>query len=415
MSIAAEHRRYATVTSLIQGIKDPRKTLLAVLEFDNLDLKKIIIRAWLNSTTNKLDAVTAICCVFASGPELWRREPFYKPDALRALASSGLTLTEEDVKRLEKSVALSIGATEFVRNIFVSRLMQPEYALGNAYWSGNHDLVDELIDEALTNSSNAHGVKSPENMEGFDLKHITSGDGDYLHAVGKLHDQSPEVNWGCDIDPMAEAGWRTAVTTPLRRARDEATEASRQISKLLADPEKGFTLIDEAGYLIAGDNIRLKDTLFAFELERNEPLNHFAFELEQNEPLNQIAEPPESPAAAASMRNHQQARNAQAKALLASNKDYIRLKLDMPALAKAKDVEKRVRSGLLSAADAAVKLEKLLSETEQTFFEAPGMESELAYHWFIDEVGEVCKTLEEMRDKFRRLSPLFDNADVKIL
>ena len=46
LSIAAEHRRYATVTSLIQGIKDPQKTLGAVLEFDNLAMKKIIIRAW---------------------------------------------------------------------------------------------------------------------------------------------------------------------------------------------------------------------------------------------------------------------------------------------------------------------------------------------------------------------------------
>ena len=203
------------------------------------------------------------------------------------------------------------------------------------------------------------------------------------------------------MDPMADAGWRTAVTTPLRRARNEATEASRQISKLLADPEKGFTLIDEAGYLIAADNIRLKDTLFAFELERNEP-------------LNQIAEPPESPAAAASMKNHQQARMAQAKALLASNKDYIRLKLDMPALAKAKDVEKRVRSRLLSAADAVVKLEKLLSETEQTFFEAPGMETELARHWFWSEVKEICETLKEMRDNFHRLNSPPYIADAKI-
>ena len=47
----------------------------------------------------------------------------------------------------------------------------------------------------------------------------------------------------------------------------------------------------------------------------------------------------------------------------------------------------------------------MLSETEQTFFEAPGMESELAYHWFISEVEEVCETLKEMGKQIKNVKP----------
>jgi hypothetical protein len=136
----------------------------------------------------------------------------------------------------------------------------------------------------------------------------------------------------------------------------------------------------------------LKDTLLAFELERNEP-------------LKQIAAARDSSQAAESMTlaqaTHQLATKVQAERILASNTAYRSLKLTMSTLTEAKEIEKAVRSGNLVLSEAVLELDKLLNETEQMFFDAPGIESELAYHWFISETNAVCEELKYMCDKLK--------------
>jgi hypothetical protein len=103
-------------------------------------------------------------------------------------------------------------------------------------------------------------------------------------------------------------------------------------------------------------------------------------------------------------RVHQQASKAQAKAILASNKAYKSLTLNMPALIKARKLEELVQSGGLTSSEGLQELsDKLLPETEQMFFDAPGITSELALHWFRSETGEACKELERIRDKIKEM------------
>jgi hypothetical protein len=62
-------------------------------------------------------------------------------------------------------------------------------------------------------------------------------------------------------------------------------------------------------------------------------------------------------------------------------------------------MEKAVRSGSLIRSEAAFELDKLLSETARRFLDAPGIESDQAYRWFISEISKVCEELNYMRDK----------------
>jgi len=288
-----------------------------------------------------------------------------------------------------------------MQKLIVDGHISREGRIGNVYWSGNHALLDELIDAPFITFFNPLGMVKPANLQtckpanlqNSNRNHLINDNGDYLHAIGRLHDESPELTWHCDVAPLVEAGWRSKVAATLRTARNEATEASEQISRLLADPGMGFTLIDKDGQPMPATNIRLKDDLFTFELERNEPL-HQIVNLTVKQSLTEAQV------------KHQNASQAQARAVLASNTDYSRLKLNMPVLAQCKDLEKQVRSGVLTGTEAAAKLDKLLSKTEKTYLEPPpSMTSELACHWFISEVAEVCETLETMRDQFREASP----------
>lgn len=431
---AAMGGHYATISKLIENCVDQHDALLSVLQYGDADITTVIVRAWLNSAKNKLDAATAIKCVYAEKSNHAGARKFEDVDMLHALANAGLTLTTEYFAKLKLSISLSEDAQDHLKSILVDPELPDRFKIGNAYWSGKHALVDELIDAPFITKSNPLGLSPSACKKAFNPEHLISAKGEYQHAIGQLHDQSPKLDSRCDVDPMTQAGWRSMVTVVLRSARNAATEASQQISNLLADPKRRLHLIDELGQPVAANSIRLTDTLFALELERNEPLNQIVEPPKplqpsrsipmpqdsiQNEPKNQIIPTQKSPPASTFLttkqENHQEARTAQAEAILASNKMYSRLKLNMPALTQAKEVEKKVRYGLLSGASAAVELDKLLAETEQTFFEAPGMESELAYHWFISEVKEVCDTLKEMADGFRTLNPTSLNADAQIL
>lgn len=254
-------------------------------------------------------------------------------------------------------------------------------------------MADELINGPAISSDNPLGLNSSASEQLSNLSHVTANKGDYRHALGELRDRSWKAHLTWERDAMLATGWRSKVTALVHEASKEATEASRQISKLLANTRKGFGLIDEVGSPVPADNIRLKDTLLAFELERNEP-------------LNQIAEPPDSSPAGESIMpaqtTHQLASKAQAQAILASNKTYKSLKLNMSALAEAKKIEKAVRSGSLTRSTAVIKLNKLLSETEQIFFDAVelNIESELAMHWFMVELSGIREDLTCLRDKF---------------
>lgn len=153
-------------------------------------------------------------------------------------------------------------------------------------------------------------------------------------------------------------------------------------------------MTDEAGKRVSADSIRLKDTLLAFELERNEP-------------LNQIAEPPVSSLTnryvASAQKQHQKASKAQAQAIIRSGKTYKSVKLNMPALTRARKLEEQARRGHLNLSAERCELDKLLSETEQMLFDAPGIQSELALHWFRSEMAQVCKELERIREKFKEM------------
>lgn len=390
---AAIYRPYAVLPTLIENYENQYDGLLGVLQHHNKRTKKVIVRAWLHSSKNKLDAVTALACVFASKPrfEVDRKNSAYR--ALKVLASGGLTLAQEDFERLILTTDMEQSSADYVKQIFADRSNIPSGSrLGNAYWSGNHALVDELIGAPFVTESNPLALKPDTNISALRSRYRTNVNGMYLHTIGRIHDESPRLDWQCDVDPMVHVGWRSKVAATLRSARTEATQASREVKRLLSEPERGFTLVDEVGQPVSARDIRLMDTLFAFELKRNEP-------------LKQLADSPATESMSGTQKEHHEAGKAQAKALLASNKTYKRLKLNMPALAAAKNVEKSVRSGHLSCAEAVVRLDELMSETEKTYFEAPGITSELAYHWFISEVGEVCESLKAMRDKFKRLAP----------
>jgi hypothetical protein len=197
------------------------------------------------------------------------------------------------------------------------------------------------------------------------------------------------------MDSMLKKGWRSKITTLIRNARSEAEEATREIRALLARSDLGLTLTDQIGSTVAATNIRLKDTLFAAELERNEW-------------LKQIIEPPMASLfdkfMAWARGRREQTVKAQAEAILAYNSTYIRLKLNMPALDEAKKIEKAVRIGSLTHSDAVIELNELLSKTEQISLNAVerNIESDLAQHWFMSELGRIREDLIYLRDKFSK-------------
>jgi len=100
---------------------------------------------------------------------------------------------------------------------------------------------------------------------------------------------------------------------------------------------------------------------------------------------------------------HQQASKAQAQAIIRSSKTYMLLKLNMPALTRARTLEEQAKRGHLNLPADRCELDKLLFETEQMLFDAPGIESELTLHWFRSEMAQVCKELERIRDKFKEM------------
>jgi hypothetical protein len=390
---AAMRKHDATLTTLIESSANQYHALLSVMQYKDWHITKVTVRAWLNSKKNKLDALTAINCCTHDKVTNVPAGTGISVRALDALAEAGLTLTKDELATLKLAFQFVPKAELHMKKFLVDGHISGGRTIGNAYWSGNHALVDKLIDAPFITRSNPLGLVGSANLQNFNQNHHITDTGDYLHAIGRLHDGSPNLTWHRDVDPMIKAGWRSKVAATLRSARNEATEASKQISRLLADPGRGFTLIDKDGRPMPATNIRLKDTLFAFELERNEP-------------LHQIVKPPVKQSLTNAQVKHQKASQAQAKAILASNTDYSRLKLNMPALTQCKDVEKQVRSGNLPGAKAAAKLDELLSEIEETYLEPPpGITSDLAYHWFISEVGEVYETLKTMRDQFEEASP----------
>lgn len=358
MLSTAERGHHATVSSFIKGGAEQYPVMEKVFNKHHLNVTNVIVGAWFKSTKNKFDGAAAISYLFKNGSKLNRGSKIDKPKVLHALASGGLTLTEEDFARLLLSVKLTRTARSYVHKLFVGSDIPQQYRIDNALWAGDHVLADELINGPAISSHNPLGLNSSASEQLSNLSHITVNKGDYRHALGELRDRSWKAHLTWERNAMLAAGWRSKITALAEEASKEATEASKQISKLLANTRKGLGLIDEVGSPVPADNMRLKDTLLAFELERNEP-------------LNQIAEPPDSLPAGESIMpaqtTHQLAGKAQAQAILASNKTYKSLILNMPALAEAKKIEKAVRSGSLTRSTAVIKLNKLLSETEQLF------------------------------------------------
>jgi len=302
-----------------------------------------------------------------------------------------LTLTKGQLVTLKTTQRLGSNILKKLKECFVDGHISKEGKIRNAYWSGNHAVVDAVINAPEKTKSNPLGLRR---KKGFNPDHITREDGRYLHAVGQLRDQSPELYFHWKKDSMLSKGWRSKITTLVGNARNEAAKATREISAFLAHSNLGCTLTDQFGSPVPATNIRLKDTLFAFELERNEG-------------LKQIIEPPVDSLfdklMAWAKGLHEQTTKAQAEAILASNKTYSRLKLNMPALAKAGNIEKQVIAGCMTSAEAVNELDKLFSETQQLFLDAPGIESDLAGPWFRFEVGEVCEKLEKIRTKFKKM------------
>lgn len=392
MMHAAKGGHHAMVRSFIETGFTQDYVLSQVFAQKDPKITNVILRAWLGSKKKRLDGVSAIRFFCEPWGRFHGASRRHKAEALLALAAAGLTLTKKAFATFDD---LPEETKNRIEAYFILNAIPDDMKIGNAVWAFNHDLADELIDGARSFALNPFGLNLNASLKHLTLKHITSNNGQYRHVMGELVDESPTMCWEWQEDRMLVMDWRSRVTALVRKASKDATQASRQISKLMADTEKGMSLIDEAGSPVPADNIRLRDTLLAFELERNQP-------------LNQIAEPPDSSPASKPMTQaqteHQQASKAQAKAILASNKAYKSLKLNMPALIQARKLEELVQSGGRIGSEGLQELfDRLFSETEQMFFDAPGITSELALHWFRSEVGEACKELGRIRDKIKEM------------
>lgn len=164
--------------------------------------------------------------------------------------------------------------------------------------------------------------------------------------------------------------------------------------------EDKLMLVDQDGGQVAADDIRLKDTLLAFEFGRHQRLNQIAFSPASSEAMNN-EEGGAKKQQDASKDPDLKASKAQAKAILESNQNYIPLKLSMPALVHARSLETAVQKGEKTRKAALSQVEKLLAESEQLFFNTQGAGPELARHWFLSNMTEMLNELTAICDKLK--------------
>lgn len=338
----------------------------------------------------------------------WVLKNSLKIGVVDALADSGMKLTLEQYRTVTKKYEVSENSHIWMSQVMVGDKVSTRTNTANFYASDCHLSVDNYLYAPVADPSgrNPLGLIVDGISPFSNLNHSTDSAGQYRHAIGKLHDVLPKLDTRILLDGMLDAGWRSRIAQLVNKAQKDAeTAAKSEATKLLANPENGIFLIDQDGNTVSTDSIQFKETLLAFELGRNECLHQIA------EPL-QKAPGREDKTEIAEAEKHALAQQAQAQAILASNKSYVPLKLHMPSsmlrtVSKAKAIEVEVRTGLRTdLADALAEVDALCSETTQFFAEIMDLDtSDLARHWFLDQLTSLLDEMSCARDSIVSVAP----------
>lgn len=330
-----------------------------------------------------------------------------KVGVAEALADSGMHLTLEQCREVMKKYEGWKDSYVWISQIMVGDKVSTRTNTANFYANDCHLLVDSSLHAPVVDKSgrNPLGLIVDGISPFSNLNHSTDSAGQYRHAIGKLHDVLPKLDTRRRLDGMLDAGWRSRIAQLLNKAQKDAeTAAGSKAAKLLAKPENGIFLTDQDGNIVSTDSIQFKETLLAFELGRNESLHQIAGPLQK-------ALGREDKKETAKAEEHALAQQAQAQAILASNKSYVPLKLHMPSVlrteSKAKAIEVAVRSGLRTdLADALAEVDALRFETTQFFEEIMDLEtSDLARHWFLDQLTSLLDEMSCARDSIVSVAP----------
>jgi ankyrin repeat protein len=167
--LAAENDYDSTVISLIEGGANQDKALLAVLKY-KAHIGIPIVRAWLNSKKNKFDAFKAINCCTLKAVTPVPGPTHFSENAISALAEGGLTLTKNQLAELKQTLRLDSKALQLLKEHFVDGHISEVAKVRNAYWSGNHAVVDAANNAPEKTKSNPLGLNISEVLK---AEHIT--------------------------------------------------------------------------------------------------------------------------------------------------------------------------------------------------------------------------------------------------
>lgn len=276
----------------------------------------------------------------------WALADRLKIGVAEALADSGMKLTKEQCSEVLNKHELSENSYFWLSQIMVGNNDSTRTDTADFYADDCHSSVDSSLHAPVADKSgrNPLGLLVDGISPFSNLNHSTDSAGQYRHAIGKLHDVLSKLDTRSRLDGMLDAGWRSRIAQHVNKAQKDAeTAAGSEAAKILANPENGIFLTDQDGNIVSTDSIQFRETLLAFELGRNEC-------------LHRIAEPPqkapgrEDKREIAEAEKHALAQQAQAQAILASNKSYVPLKRHMPSsmlrtVSKAKAIEVAVRTG----------------------------------------------------------------------
>jgi hypothetical protein len=275
----------------------------------------------------------------------------------------------------------------------------------DAYRASNHAKVNALIAAPAISEENRLGVVNHRTVLS---KHPGPGasNGQYRHLIAnELELNLPPRISADNRDKWLEAGWRSEVVASLRAAQLPVASAVEGLKEMLEDTTWGCELTDSSGKKVAADDIRLKDTLFAFELSRNEI-------------LQQIAYPPQLPQVAGSANagaplskssdaaDKASAAEAQAKGLIGLSGGYSSLKLKMSSQDAAHRLTLRVERREIDGTTAlnelnsmSAKLDEELEVFHEKVLDKDG--SDLLKHWLTVQFEARREELAEIRKKIQ--------------